>query len=257
MKKSVKIALLSICAVLLLVFAFSAYKIFSTLIGYKVAENTYNDMANQFVSVAASPTPAPPEVTAEPIEKSPINVDFAGLKAKSADTVGWIYSPDTPINYPIAHTDNNFYYLDHILGGDANGNGNIFIDCKCASDFSDKNTLVYGHNMNDGSMFASLRNYREAEYYPDHPSLYISTPDKNYRLDLFTGFVTEPTSETYAYRFDEPEQFEAYLETVTAKSTFKSDVKVSAEDRIVTLSTCTYEFDDARYVVIGKLVEIQ
>lgn len=242
---------------LLCVFAFSAYKIISTIRGYKLAEQAYSDMSTQFVSVSTpAPTPETPEAS-EPPEVSPINVDFDALKATSADAMGWIYQPDTVINYPIAHTDNNFYYLNHILGDTYNANGTIFVDTKCATDFSDKNTLIYGHNMNDGSMFASLRNYRDAAYYPEHPVLYISTPEKNYRLELFTGFVTAPDSDTYAYKFEEDEQFMHYIETVKAQSTFKSDVEVTAEDKLVTLSTCTYEFEDARYVVIGKLVEIQ
>ena len=252
-----KIALLALCAALLCVFSFSAYKIISTLRGYKQAEEAYNKISSQVVTVA-SPTPTPelsPDVTAPP-EKSPIDVDFAALKATSDDAVGWIYQPNTVINYPIAHTEDNYYYLDHILGGEPNGNGTIFIDVKCAGDFSDKNTLVYGHNMNDGSMFASLRNYRDPAYYPDHPVLYISTPDKNYRLELFTGFVTEPTSFAYANSFDEVEQFEHFIDSARELSVFETDVEVTTEDRLVTLSTCTYEFDDARFVVIGKLVEI-
>ena len=161
------------------------------------------------------------------------------------------------INYPIAQTEDNFTYLDHLLSGEMNANGTIFIDCQNAKDFSDKNTLVYGHNMNDGSMFASLRNYRDAAYYPEHPCLYISTPEKNFRLDLFAGLVTEPDSFVYARQFDEDEQFLAYVESAKAESTFQSDVEVGIEDKICVLSTCTYEFNDARYVVIGKLVEIQ
>ncbi len=247
------------CCIFLIVFIFSAYKIISTLAGYRQAQKAYDGMSTQFVSVATpAPTAAPdaPEASAPP-EVSPINVDFDALKATSADAVGWIYQPDTVINYPIAHTDNNFYYLDHILGGESNGNGTPFIDTLCAGDFSNKNTLIYGHNMNDGSMFASLRNYRDAAYYPEHPVLYISTPEKNYRLELFTGFVTEADSDAYAFQFDEDEQFMHYVETMKAQSTFQSDVTVAADDKLVLLSTCTYEFDDARYVVIGKLVEIQ
>lgn len=215
-------------------------------------------MSTQFVTVATpAPTAAPDTPDASPTpEVSPINVDFDKLKATSADAAGWIYQPDTVINYPIAHTDNNFYYLDHLLGGEGNANGTIFIDTLCNADFSEKNTLIYGHNMNDGSMFASLRNYRDAAYYPDHKVLYISSPEKNYRVELFTGFVTAADSDAYAFRFEEEEQFMHYVDTMRAQSTFETDVIVTPDDKLVTLSTCTYEYDNARYVVIGKLVEI-
>ena len=244
---------------LLCVFVFSAFKIITTLRGYKIAEENYTALSQQFVTTAET-TPKPsdaPDVEEEPVEVSPISVDFASLQAQNPEAAGWIYCPNTVINYPIAHTEDNFTYLNHLLSGEQNANGTIFIDCQNAKDFSDKNTLIYGHNMNDGSMFASLRNYRDAAYYPEHPCLYISTPDKNFRLDLFAGLVTEPDSYVYARQFDEEEQFLAYIESAKAESTFQSDVEVGIEDQICVLSTCTYEFNDARYVVIGKLVEIQ
>ena len=260
--KSIKLVLVLLCLVFLCVFGFSAYKIISTLNGYKVAEENYNAMSQQYVTTTeTTPKPSPADgeeaKEEEETEVSPISVDFAALQAENPEAAGWIYCPNTVINYPIAHTEDNFTYLDHLLNGQYNANGTIFIDCQDAPDFSGKNTRVYGHNMNDGSMFASLRNYRDAEYYPEHPCLYISTPDKNFRLDLFAGLVTEPDSYVYATQFNEDEQFLAYIESAKAESTFKSDVEVSIDDQIVVLSTCTYEFDDARYVVIGKLVEIQ
>lgn len=257
MKKNVKTLLLVLCVVLVCVFAFSAYKVISTMMGYKKAESTYNNIAQQFVSIVASPKPIEEWKDDTDPEVSPIgNVDFAGLREITTDYVAWLYSPDTPINYPVVYTDNNFYYLDHIPVEQQSSNGTIFIDCKCASDFSDQNTLVYGHNMNDGSMFASLRNYRDASYYPEHPVIYLSTPDFNYRLDLIAGFVTEPTSFAYQNNFEEIEQFMAYIEHIKELSTFESDVEVTEEDRVVTLSTCTYEIDDGRYVVVGKLTRI-
>ena len=156
----------------------------------------------------------------------------------------------------MAYTDNNFYYIDHIPGDVENANGTIFIDCRNASDFSDKNTCIYGHNMNDGSMFAALRDYREADYYTAHPVMYLSTPEFNYRLDLFAGCIVEPTSYAYAREFETDDQFLAHIDMLKENSTFASDMEITAEDKIVTLSTCTYEIDDGRYVVVGKLTKI-
>ena len=256
---TVKTILIGLCVILLCVFAFSAYKIISTLNGYKQAEKAYTSISTQVVKVNPSPTPVPIEHKQPDIdpEVSPIEVDFDALRAISTDYVAYIYSPDTKIDYPVAYTDNNFYYIDHIAGQDGvNANGTIFIDCRSASDFSDQNTCIYGHNMNDGSMFASLRNYRDASYYPEHPVLYISTPEFNYRVDLIGGFVTEPTSFAYANTFETEEQFLAHVDLVRELSTFESDVEVDKDDKLVTLSTCTYEIDDGRYVVVGKLTRI-
>ena len=259
--KALKTVLLVLCIVLLCVFAYSAYKIISTLRGYKQAEQTYTEVATQYVTVVASPTPVPveseqPQGDGIDPEVSPLNIDFDGLRAQSTDYVAWIYSPNTAINYPIAYTDNNFYYLDHIPGEIQNANGTIFIDCRNASDFSDQNTCIYGHNMNDGSMFASLRNYREASYYTEHPVIYLSTQNFNYRLDLIAGFITEPTSFAYAPNFDSTDQFMGHIQLAKELSTFESSVEVGENDKIVTLSTCTYERDDGRYVVVGKLTRI-
>ncbi|MCR5575877.1 MAG: class B sortase [Oscillospiraceae bacterium] len=257
-EKNLKKILIVLCAILVCVFGYSAYRIFSTLNGYRVAEQTYTEITEQVVTVVASPTPLPaaqikPDVDPE---VSPITVDFEMLRNTSTDYVAYIYCPDTKINYPVAYTDNNFYYIDHIPPDTVNANGTIFIDCRNASDFSDQNTCIYGHNMNDGSMFATLRDYRTEGFYAEHPVMYISTPEFNYRVDLIAGFVTEPTSFAYAGQFDSEEQFMAHIELCRDLSTFESDVEVTAEDRIVTLSTCTYEIDDGRYVVVGKLTQI-
>lgn len=257
MKKSTKILLIVLCVVFVGVFGFSAFKIASTLLGYKKAETANEELKTQYVTIAeATPTPvAQPKDDTDP-EVSPINVDFSSLRKQNEDCVAWIYGPNSVINYPIVWCDNNFYYLDHLLSGEQNANGTIFVDTKCGADFSDQNTIVYGHNMNDGSMFASLRNYRDESYYEGHEHLYMSTPNTNYRIDVIAGFVTEPTSYVYANTFEEPEQFEAYIESIKSESNFKADVDVKPDDKIVTLSTCTYEIDDGRYVIIGKLVKI-
>ena len=247
-----------LCGVLLCTFGYCAYRIYSTLNGYREAEETYTEISQSVVTVVASPTPVPEgekKPDTDP-EVSPITVDFEALRSTSTDYVAYIYCPDTKINYPVAYTDNNFFYIDHIPPDTVNANGTIFIDCRNASDFSDQNTCIYGHNMNDGSMFATLRSYREEGFYAEHPVMYISTPNFNYRIDLIAGFVTEPTSFAYAGKFESEEQFKAHIELCKDLSTFESEVEVAPTDRIVTLSTCTYEIDDGRYVVVGKLTQI-
>ena len=271
-KKLKLFILIGLCVVLLGVAGFCASKIISTLIGYKQAEKSYDDLANQYVTVAASPSPSPtaaPSESAAPVEEtpstgngydpdvSPINVDFDGLLQQSRDFAAWIFNPNTVINYPVAYTDNNDYYLDHnITDGSGNASGTLFMDCRGKSDFSDMNTIIYGHNMKNGSMFASLHSYGEEGYYEAHPFMFISTPEKDYRLDLIAGFVTEPTSFASIRNFDSDVQFLGYIENIKSLSDFDSDVEVAAEDHVVSLSTCTYEVDDGRYVVVGKLVEL-
>ena len=261
MKKSVKIALIALCVVFVIVFGVSAFKIISTLNGYKKAEKNYTQTSSQYTTVAApAATPGGKEkeedVAQEPMEVFPLKVDFAALKETSKDAVGWIYSPGTPINYPVVRTDDNVFYVEHLHDGDYSANGAIFVDCRNTGDFTNKNTVIYGHNMNDGSMFASLRNYRDASYYPKHPAIYICTPDKYFRMDIFAGVITPADSYVYAFNFDTDEQFLAYVEMLKSESTFRSEVEVAADDQVAVLSTCTYEVDDGRYVIAGKLTEI-
>ena len=267
MKK--KPILIVLCVVLAAVFGFSAFKIISTLTAYQQAVKSYDEVANQYTTVVTS-TPAPTaspvgSALPDPVETpttgngydpnvSPINVDFDGLLSMSPDYAAWIFNPGTVINYPIAYTDNNEYYLDHIItGGSSNSSGTLFMDCRGKSDFSDRNTIVYGHNMKNGSMFASLHSYGEEGYFEQHPFMFINTPNKSYRLDLIAGYVTEPTSIAYIRNYD---NFVSYIDNIKSISDFKSDVEVSEDDHIVTLSTCTYEVEDGRYVVVGKLVEL-
>lgn len=255
MKKSLKIILTILCIVFVCVFAFSGYKLYSTLHEYKVAERMYDGLSGQFVTAGNKNKPQDAEGEEER-EISPISVDFETLLAQNEDVVGWIYCAETPINYPVAIAEDNFYYLHRFLDGSYNASGTLFLDCLCERDFSGRNTVIYGHNMNDGSMFASLKNYNQQEYFDEHPVMYLNTPTQNYRIELFAGYVTSASSDTYTIGFVDDAAFQAYLDKMRSQSDFTSDVELSTEDRVVTLSTCSYEYYDARYVVQGKLVPI-
>lgn len=268
MKKSVKVLLFILCAIFAGVFAFSGYKLFTIMHGYKTAERTYSSLSDRYVAPIPSATPfavADPAATPAPaVELSPLSVDFNELLGECPDIVGWIYSEGTKINYPVVQCkrDNpvtaDYYYLYRDIHGNYSGNGTPFLDVKCAGDFSDYNSIIYGHHMNDGSMFASLDGYRKDgdTYYQQHPILYLNTPSQNYRVELFAGYLTDADSSTYTVSFPDTSSFLLYCQDMKAKSNFHSDVEIQAGDRIVTLSTCAYDWYDARYVVQGKLVPL-
>ncbi len=255
MKKSVKILLTVLCLIFVGIFAFSGYKLYSIIHEYKVAEKVYDNLSNKFVNSERKPNGSSEDSKADE-ETSPIDVDFNALREQCSDVVGWIYSEDTVINYPIVIAEDNFFYLHRMIDGNYNPSGTLFLDCLNEGDFSSKNTLIYGHNMHDGSMFASIRNYDKQEYYDAHPKMYINTPDGNYRVEIFSGYITDADSDTYTISFNNNDEYQAYLDKMVSQSVFKSDVKPTAEDKIVTLSTCTYEYYDARFVVQGRLVPI-
>ena len=262
MKKSLRILLIFLCFVFGALLIYSGYRLYDILHTYRVSEKMYDQLSGQYVSVqpaSAAGTPAPQsgEEALVEEERSPVQVNFSALQAQNGQVVGWIYSPGTVINYPVAQAEDNDYYLYNFIDGTYTGTGTPFVDFMCPGDFSGQNTVIYGHHMNDGSMFASLSNYRSAEYYEEHPVLYLNTPAQNYRIEVFAGYVTDAESDSYILSFSDDGDFLRYLESMKSQSDFYSPVELSAEDHIVTLSTCSYEYFDARYVVQGKLVPIQ
>lgn len=259
MNKTVKILLIVLCVVCLGVFCYSGYQLFSTLNEYKVAQRSYDKLSEEFVT---TDTPAPTEAPVTEVEDaqdkevSPISVDFEKLLAQNEDVCGWLYSADTVINYPVAQGSDNNEYLHHLLDGTYNSSGTLFVDCECGPEFSGTNTVIYGHNMKDGSMFNSLTNYKDQSYYDAHPVLYLNTPTINYKIEVFSAYICNYDSDTYTRDFYSAEDYAAWLAKMSSQSDFVSDVEVTANDRVVTLSTCTYEYDNARFVVQGKLVAL-
>ncbi len=144
---------------------------------YAHGTESYEEVAEQYVSEATDAEETEqnsievPELT-EPEETTPITVDFEALRKENGDVVGWLYCEDTPINYPIVQSEDNDYYLRRLLDSTWNIAGTIFMDYRNAPDFSDWNTIIYGHNMNNDSMFGTLQDYKKQAYYEEHPVLY-------------------------------------------------------------------------------------
>ncbi|MCD8363576.1 MAG: class B sortase [Lachnospiraceae bacterium] len=184
------------------------------------------------------------------------HVNFRALQKINPQIVAWLYCPDTVINYPVTQGEDNEYYLTHLVDGTRNSNGCLFIDCRNTGDFLDGNTIIYGHHMASGRMFASLLKYVKQEYYEDHPFMYLSVEGKTYLLELFAGYTTTEDSSAYRMQFDTSHEFAGWLQETSEKSDFTADIRLTVEDRIVTLSTCAYSFENARYVVHGRLVEL-
>lgn len=244
-KKLILTVLLVIC---LGVFAFSAYKIGSYWMA-KVRNDELLAQASSFVDVANNNTEntTPGSSGEEVTDPESLVVDFDSLYELSDDVVGWIYCPGTPINYPIVQGYNNDYYLYRLIDGTWNANGSIFMDYRNSDDFSDSNTMIHGHHMKTGAMFASLMKYKTQSYYDEHPYMYIYTPEQNYRMDLFAGAIVSFVDKIYS-----TSPSASAIDSVVYKSTFDSPVDYEGK-QVVTLSTCTFEYDNSRYVILGTL----
>lgn len=188
------------------------------------------------------------------------SVDFDTLRETGPDIIGWLTLPDTAINYPVTQTEDNEYYLYHLYDGTYNKVGCLFADYENKADFSDRNIIIYGHNMRDGSMFATLNEYDEQSYFDAHKQMYLVTPDGGYVMEIFTAFEVKPAesgSDTSPWRLEWKDDgaYTTWLTAMKERSVVESDVTVTCSDKMLTLSTCT-PGGASRFIVMGKLVAV-
>lgn len=243
--------------VAIVVFCFAAYNLVHIYLEYKKGTDEYAALEELAV------TERDPDVTKQQEEaeetsvlKPPITVDFTPLKNVNEQVVGWIYVEAIPeISYPVVRGEDNDYYLHRTYEGTYNFAGTIFVDYENQGDFSDCNTLVYGHNMQNGSMFGKLKNFQKQETYDTSPYFWILTPEKNFRYEIFAAYSTPVDGEAYTLFLGPGQEFLEYAQRMKANSQVAaSDVTFDVRDKIVTLSTCTGN-EATRYVVQGKLVD--
>ena len=181
------------------------------------------------------------------------SVYFEDLSKINPEIKAWIYIEDTKINYPITYKDNS-YYLTHTFEGTENSSGCIFIDERCSDDFSSLNTIIYGHNMKNLSMFGSLRYYKEKSYWKEHPIIWVVTPYEILQYKIFSVYRTETGSFTYDLDFTNSKLTDDYISKCINSSFYDTGVDVYDTDSIITLSTCTSDTETGRLVVQAKLV---
>lgn len=229
---------------------------------YTEGESEYEAISDDYTGEASAETGADGDAKAEAFDAGSedaaqaldITVNFEELKAQNPDIVGWVYIKGTKINYPVVQAKDNAYYLKHTFYGNYNGAGTIFMDCANDAGLSDKNTILYGHHMKNGSMFAALDNYSEWWFYREHPVIYYITPEKNYRVDVMAAYETTGTSDAYRIKFQTYDEFYAYVKERRKKSLIDTSwLPVNIMDNLMTFSTCNYDRRDGRMVVQGKL----
>ena len=256
-KKKSDVLLTIALIVAIAVFCYAAFNLYHIYTEYKKGTDEYNQIEEMAVTErdADSAEVAGPNVQLKP----PIEVDFDKLKSVNEDVVGWIYVDALPdISYPIVKGKDNQTYLHQTYEKNYNFAGTIFVDYENSGDFSDCNTLVYGHNMKNGSMFGHLKKFREDDkLYKQDKYFWILTPERNYRYEIITAYTTGVNSDTYTLFKGPGEEFEKYLETIKGYSEIQTDdTDLTIKDRIVTLSTCTGN-ESTRFVVQGKRVDAE
>ena len=222
----------------------SGYKIGKTMWEYQVAKSAYTNISEKTAKV-------------DPKQFTGV-VDWKALKKVNPDVQGWLYQKGTVINYPVVQGTDNDTYLHTRFDKQWSGGGTLFVDCRMEKDFKGFNSIIYGHHMKDGSMFRSIRGYtKEDGYYDKHKTLELATPHGNYHLVVFSAFITNATDEdTYKMTYGEAEK-QAYIDRAWERSELpitRDSVDVTKNDRLVTLSTCAYDYEEARYIVMCKMV---
>lgn len=218
---------------------------------YRVGEAAYDTLAEEVLSPPADRQDTPGQEQEESLPQ----IDFQALSAINPEAVGWLYAPDTVLSYPVAQGADNRYYLTHLFDGTENSAGSLFLDSRCPG-LTGRNSVIYGHYMKNGTLFASLQEYQDQDYYEVHPVLYLLTPEGTLTIQLFSAYIAG-TEEADAWQltFPSDEAYGAWLADLQARSCFTSTVVPTTADRVITLSTCNYSFPDARFVCHGLVRE--
>ena len=264
MKKTVRKILIAVLAV---VFVGSITMMLRQNQQYQRGEEAYAEAESlvelpDFTQLPA-PVPTVPEEQApqtdEPEEEKPVyvdpyaevlrNMDFTALREVNGDILGWIVIPGTPISYPLLQGTDNDYYLNHTWKKAGSVVGSIYMECQNDPDLTDFNTIVYGHRMNNGSMFASLKYFKDKSYWQSHPYVYITDDSGSHTYEIFAAYEVPIDGDTYYLGFPAEESQQEFIDYCLSQSVIQTGVVPQTYDRILTLSTCTGRGHATRWVV--------
>lgn len=244
----------AILMAMILTILISCAKLFSILYEYYEGSKDYEMVKEMVIDEIPEILPELEDTEENIIEeievKAPISVDFNRLTEINPDIIGWIYVEAIPeISYPIVKGEDNEYYLHRTYEKKENFAGSIFIDYENTSDFTDCNTIIYGHNMKNGSMFGKLKNFKKKETSDSSRSIWILTPTKDFRYEVFSAYTTPVGSDTYILIKGPGEELLAYAEGMKGKSEVDfGEFVFKKTDKVITLSTCTGN-DATRFVL--------
>lgn len=223
-------------------------------------EKAFKDLEETPIVKEEAPLKPEPEPEPEPEEPQVYipekNLDWESIKATNPDIYAWLYVPDTDVDYPVLqHPEDDTFYLLHNLDGSEGRPGCIYSEKEYNhKDFDDSVTVLYGHNMRNGTMFRSLHNFEEEEFFSRERFIYIYTPDGNYAYEVFGAFELDDRHLLYGWDFSLPGALEGYLAVLKKDlSGHIKDVEITEDDKLIILSTCSSpDRKDYRYMVTGK-----
>jgi sortase B len=225
----------------------------------KNAGKEYEKLQQEVVKEEPKPVEEPepePESTVE------IPIDFAALQQQNPDVYAWIQVPGTEVDYPILQSSNdNTYYLNHTIDGEEKKEGAIFTENYNTKTFEDPNTVIYGHDMKNGSMFQSIHKYMDRSFFDNNRDIVIYMPDQILSYKIFAAYLTDNKHLLMNYNFWSKDEYQQYLNSIFSmrdmNAFIDTSTEVTNEDKIITLSTCYAGISTQRYLVQAVLVSIE
>lgn len=217
---------------------------------YKKDEAVYTELKDAVVTTGGDAVQA--DTNGRPL----LTIDFEALRERSPDATAWIECEDVDISYPVVHTDNNQFYLKHAADGTPGISGSIFMDSANQA-WDEPHVLLYGHNMQDGSMFSKLLEYRDEEFYHRGTGCFVVyTPEHTYRYRIFSVQLTDGNNPCYTVGFSHNETYGAFLKQLVDASQYPTGVNVNKDEKTITLSTCADASGETRLIVSAKRIAV-
>lgn len=261
MTKKKKLLMVALLGIFIVIFAVCAGILIKDYHIKKVASSSMEELKHTMVK--DSPNKVINEANSNnalEVEIPNKNVDFASLQAGNKDVYAWIYIPGTEVDYPVLqHESDDEYYVSHNYDGSEGRPGVIYSEPSVTSrDFTDFNTVLYGHNMKDATMFSTLHRFADREFFDANRYVYIYTPEKVFIYKIYAAYTYSDIHPLKGIDISTKELFQKYLDTIVQlkgmNNNFADDVKVTSDNHILTLLTCTNEYDDHRYLVQAVLI---
>lgn len=232
----------------LLVLTFCALRLFGPLSVSAAGQSDYRAVESA-VTKSEDASSAVVTDTALQSEKA-FSLDYQKLAAQNADALGWLRLPGTALSYPVVQGKDNDYYLAHTFSKSENPAGAVFLDSRTDGGLSSQHSILYGHNMHDGTMFAALNKFRKQDFYLEHPKLELYNESEKQEYLIFSAYECEPDSDSYTRDFADKTVYNKFLNQLKKHSLYDTGVSVNPDLPLLTLSTCVDDNDrDVRFVV--------
>lgn len=255
MKKTKYNVITNIAIVLFLfVFCYAAYNLMGEYKEYKEIDNTYSDVINEVIIEEAEGASDDVQQVNQTKEKSKtFSINWPKLKSKNSDVIAWINIPGTRINYPVLKGKTTDEYIHLNINRKYSKGGSIFIDSRNQKPFEDKNTIIYGHNLNNGSMFSDIKKYKNKDFFENHKNIHIYLPDGS-MLTYEVVLIMRTSEKDYSVYDPFVDDAAQYFNEIKSKGNIvDSSCNIKPDDKLISLSTCTNREKDERYVLLAVL----